>query len=152
MGCIGSGILLPCRVINCEEVGICIFEDRKGRDMDEQRIREIFAEELDKEQCRGIAERVRGGYDNSPAGTAAIRAMKRIVEICLAPAATVLLLVCLSHTAEAQGYVCRDYYSCRGDYWRNNYPDYRYARPRFPGYIGRGPWRPYTGWGWRRNW
>lgn len=46
--------------------------------MNTRRIREIFAEELDRNSESRLAEMVRMGSDNSHGGTAAIAAMQRV--------------------------------------------------------------------------
>lgn len=46
----------------------------------EDRMRSIFAEELERFGERGLADAVRAGRDNSHGGAAALAAMKRAVE------------------------------------------------------------------------
>lgn len=45
----------------------------------EQRLRDIFAEELDREGATALAAMVRSGCDNSPGGSAAMAALRRVV-------------------------------------------------------------------------
>lgn len=45
--------------------------------MEMQELRDIFAEELERNGETGLASMVRGGHDNSGGGTAAIAAMQR---------------------------------------------------------------------------
>jgi hypothetical protein len=49
--------------------------------MDKIKLREIFAEELEKEGERPLAAMVRGGHDNSRGGVAALRAMERAFDL-----------------------------------------------------------------------
>lgn len=46
-----------------------------------QELRDIFAEELEREGEKGLAEAVRKGFDNSHGGAAAMRALARVAEV-----------------------------------------------------------------------
>jgi hypothetical protein len=48
--------------------------------MNQQRLRDIFAEELEKNGEIGLARMVRLGYDNSMGGIAAMRALRRVAD------------------------------------------------------------------------
>jgi hypothetical protein len=48
--------------------------------MTEQDLRDMLADEFERNGMKDVADRVRGGYDNSDGGTAALAAMKKPLE------------------------------------------------------------------------